>query len=168
MTRYLKAAIVGAIAATGLAAAGLAAPALAANIVETAQSARQFKTLIAAAQAAGLAETLATTAPLTVFAPSDAAFRKLPKGTVETLLRPENREQLRAILAYHVVPARIAAKDVPHRPTQVATLNPSNKVRAVRRNGLVHVDKARVVRADIKADNGIIHVIDRVLIPGQR
>ncbi len=143
-------------------------PAQAANIVETAAGAGQFKTLLAAAQAAGLADDLATGQPLTVFAPSDAAFRKLPKGTVESLLKPENRDQLRAILTYHVLPARVAAKDVPHRPTEVATLNRGSAVRVLRRKGVVHVDKARVVRADIRADNGIIHVIDRVLIPGAR
>jgi len=164
MIQSLRSAVAAAILAAGFA----AAPAMAANIVETAQGAGQFTTLLAAAKAAGLADALATSDPLTVFAPSDAAFRKLPAGTVETLLRPENREQLRAILAYHVVPARIAAKDVPHQPTQVATLNPDNKVRAVRRNGRVHIDKARVVKADIRADNGIIHVIDRVLMPSRR
>ena len=140
----------------------------AANIVETAAAAGHLKTLLAAAKAAGLAEDLANGTSFTVFAPSDAAFRKLPKGTAQALLRPENRDQLRAILTYHVVPARVAAKDVLHRPTEVATLNPNRKVRVLRRKGLVHIDKARVVKADIRADNGIIHVIDRVLIPGTR
>jgi uncharacterized surface protein with fasciclin (FAS1) repeats len=149
--------------------AGFAASsAQAANIVQTAQGAGTFNTLLAAAQAAGLAPSLARNAPLTVFAPTDAAFRKLPAGTVENLLKPENRAQLRAILAYHVIPARIAARDVPHRPTLVNTLNGRNQVRAVRRGQEVRVDGVRVVRADIKADNGVIHVIDRVLIPGQR
>jgi uncharacterized surface protein with fasciclin (FAS1) repeats len=148
--------------------ASLTLSAQAANIVQTAQGAGTFNTLLAAAKAAGLADSLATGGPLTVFAPTDAAFRKLPKGTVENLLKPENRDQLRAILAYHVVPSRIAAKDVPHRPTLVGTLNSSNQVRAVRRGGDVRVDGVRVVKADIGADNGVIHVIDRVLIPGQR
>ena len=140
--------------------------ATAANIVETAAGAGQFKTLLAAAKAAGLADDLATGEPLTVFAPTDAAFKKLPKGTVETLLKPENRRLLRSILRYHVVPARVAARDVPHVPTEVKTLNPNDTATVVRRHGKVHVDKARVVKADIKADNGIIHVIDRVLMPG--
>jgi uncharacterized surface protein with fasciclin (FAS1) repeats len=148
--------------------ASLVVPVQAANIVQTAQGAGTFKTLLAAAQAAGLADSLASGGPLTVFAPTDAAFRKLPKGTVENLLKPENRSQLRAILAYHVVPSRIAAKDVPHRPTLVSTLNSSNQVQARRRGSEVRVDGVRVVQADIAADNGVIHVIDRVLIPGRR
>jgi uncharacterized surface protein with fasciclin (FAS1) repeats len=148
--------------------ASLMASAQAANIVQTAQGAGTFKTLLAAAQAAGLADSLAGSGPLTVFAPTDAAFRKLPKGTVENLLKPENRDQLRAILAYHVVPSRIAAKDVPHKPTLVGTLNISNKVQARRSGNEVRIDGVRVVKADIGADNGVIHVIDRVLIPGQR
>jgi uncharacterized surface protein with fasciclin (FAS1) repeats len=145
-----------------------ASGAQAANIVQTAQGAGTFNTLIAAAKAAGLADSLASNGPLTVFAPTDAAFRKLPKGTVENLLKPENKAQLAAILAYHVVPSRIAAKDVPHTPTLVGTLNKSNQVRAVRSKGTVRVDGVRVVQADIAADNGVIHVINRVLIPGQR
>jgi uncharacterized surface protein with fasciclin (FAS1) repeats len=140
-------------------------PARADNVVEVAANAGTFKTLIAAAKAAGLADALATTSPITVFAPTDAAFRKLPKGTVEKLLKPENRDQLRAILSYHVLPARVLAKDVPHKATRVATLNPDAKVRVVRSGKRVHVDKARVVKADIRADNGVIHVIDQVLIP---
>jgi uncharacterized surface protein with fasciclin (FAS1) repeats len=157
------------IAAAFLAAAG-SAPALAQSrtIVETAASAGQFTTLIAAAQAAGLVPALSGPGPLTVFAPTDRAFRRLPAGTVETLLKPENKAKLQAILSYHVVAARIEASDVPHRATLVPTLNGSNSVRAVRRNGIVHVDGARVTRADIAASNGVIHVIDRVLIPGQR
>jgi uncharacterized surface protein with fasciclin (FAS1) repeats len=138
------------------------------NIVETAAAAGQFKTLIAAAQAAQLVPALTAAGPITVFAPTDRAFRRLPPGTVESLLRPENKAQLQAILSYHVVASRIEAKDVPHRPTLVPTLNGGNSVRAVRRNGIVHIDGARVTRANIGASNGIIHVIDRVLIPGQR
>lgn len=145
-----------------------AGPASAQNAVEVAAKAGTFKTLLAAAKAAGLDDDLATTSPITIFAPSDAAFAKLPKGTVAKLLKPENREQLRAILAYHVVPARVLARDVPHKPTLVATLNPDDKVRAVRAGSRVHIDGARVVKADIRADNGVIHVINRVLIPGKR
>jgi uncharacterized surface protein with fasciclin (FAS1) repeats len=147
-----------------------AAPAMAQsrNIVETAAGAGQFNTLLAAAKAAGLVPALSAPGPLTVFAPTDRAFRRLPAGTVESLLKPENRAQLQAILTYHVVGSRIRAKDVPHRPTLVQTLNSGNSLRAVRRNGVVHIDGARVTRADIGASNGVIHVIDRVLIPGQR
>lgn len=138
----------------------------AANIVETAAAAGQFKTLLAAAKAAGLADDLAAGKPLTVFAPTDAAFAKLPKGTVENLLKPENRRTLRSILRYHVVPSRVAARDVPRVRTEVKTLNRNDTLTVVSRNGTVHVDKARVVKADIEADNGVIHVIDRVLMPG--
>jgi uncharacterized surface protein with fasciclin (FAS1) repeats len=148
--------------------AGINTPVLAANIVETAQGAGTFKTLLAAATAAGLAGSLAGSGPLTVFAPTDAAFAKLPKGTVENLLKPENRDQLRAILAYHVIPSRIAANDVPHKATLVGTLNTSNKVQAIRQGKVVRIDGVRVVKADINTDNGVIHVINRVLIPGQR
>jgi uncharacterized surface protein with fasciclin (FAS1) repeats len=147
---------------------GLSAGAEAANVVQTAAGAGQFRTLLAAAQAAGLADTLATTRNITVFAPSDAAFRRLPAGTVENLLKPQNRAQLRAVLSYHVLPTEVAARQVPHRPTNVATLNTGDSVRVLRRNGHVTVDNARVVRADVKASNGTIHVIDRVLIPNGR
>ena len=146
----------------------LSSTANAANIVQTAQGAGTFNTLLAAAKAAGLADSLATGGPLTVFAPTDAAFRKLPKGTVENLLKPENRDKLRAILSYHVIPSKIAAKDVPLKSTLVGTLNTGNQVQAIRKGNTVRVDGVRVVKADIAADNGVIHVIDRVLIPGQR
>jgi uncharacterized surface protein with fasciclin (FAS1) repeats len=144
-----------------------ASPASAKNVVEVAASAKTFNTLIAAAKAAGLADDLATASPITVFAPTDAAFARLPKGTVDSLLKPENRDKLRAILTYHVLPAKVLAKDVPHRPAFVKTLNPSDTVRVVRRGGEVHVDRARVVKANIQADNGVIHVINRVLMPGK-
>jgi uncharacterized surface protein with fasciclin (FAS1) repeats len=165
--RTFLAAAIAAVATISAAATG---PALAqtANIVQTAASAGQFQTLLAAARAAGLVEALSAPAALTVFAPTDAAFRRLPPGTVESLLRPENREQLRAILTYHVLPVRVAAANVPHRPTLVGTLNSANRVRVVRRKGVVHVDRARVIRADIGASNGVIHVINRVLMPGHR
>jgi uncharacterized surface protein with fasciclin (FAS1) repeats len=151
--------------ATMLLHAAILTPVQAANIVDTAASAGQFKTLLAAAKAAGLADALSSRQGITVFAPSDAAFAKLPKGTVESLLRPENKAKLQSILLYHVLPSEIPAADVPTRRTKVATLNAGREV-AVRRQGQrVHVDKARVVKADIQADNGTIHVIDRVLIP---
>jgi uncharacterized surface protein with fasciclin (FAS1) repeats len=140
----------------------------AANVVQTAQSTGQFQTLLAAAQAAGLAEALANTRNITVFAPTDAAFRRLPKGTVENLLKPENSAQLRTILSYHVLPTEVAARQVPHRPTNVQTLNSSDPLRVVRRGNRVQVDNVHVVQADVKASNGTIHVINRVLIPNGR
>ncbi len=157
-------------AAAAFAGLMLSVSAHAANIVETAQSAGQFKTLLAAAQAAGLADDLSGPGPFTVFAPSDAAFAKLGKKTIANLLKPENRAQLQAILKYHVLSGEVQAADVPRRATVVATLlgEGRNGVR-VRRNGHgVRVDSARVVKADIATDNGVIHVIDRVLIPGNR
>jgi uncharacterized surface protein with fasciclin (FAS1) repeats len=137
----------------------------AANIVETAQSTGQFNTLLAAAKAAGLADALATKQGITVFAPTDAAFAKLPKGTVESLLKPENKDKLQAILLYHVVPQEVAAKDVPTKSTKVATLDGSETLTVRRHGERVRVNKAKVVKADVKADNGIIHVVDRVLLP---
>jgi uncharacterized surface protein with fasciclin (FAS1) repeats len=142
----------------------------AANIVETADSAGQFKTLLAAAKAAGLADDLSGPGPFTVFAPTDAAFAKLGKKTIADLLKPENREQLATILKYHVIAGEVKAADVPRKATVVATLagEGANGVR-VRRNGNgVRVDSARVIKADIQTDNGVIHVINRVLIPGKR
>lgn len=136
-----------------------------ANVVETAQAAGQFGTLLAAAKAAGLAQALATTNDITVFAPTDAAFEKLPAGTVETLLEPANRDQLAAILRYHVVPSRVPAADVPTDPTEVGTLNENANLTVVRDGESVTVGNARVVQADVMASNGVIHVIDTVLIP---
>jgi uncharacterized surface protein with fasciclin (FAS1) repeats len=141
-----------------------ATAALAGNVVQEASKAGQFKTLIAAAKAAGLAGTLANTNGITVFAPTDAAFARLPVGTVESLLKPKNRGKLRAILAYHVIGKRVAAKDVPRTRTHVATLN--GKSVSVRRSAFgVRVNGARVIAADVNASNGVIHVIDRVLLP---
>lgn len=133
------------------------------DIVSTAQSAGQFQTLLAAAQAAGLADALKGEGPLTVFAPTDEAFAKLPAGTVENLLKPENREKLVAILSYHVVPAKATAKDVAGM-SEVATL--SGKTLSISTHeGKVKVGQAQVVQADVMASNGVIHVIDTVLIP---
>jgi uncharacterized surface protein with fasciclin (FAS1) repeats len=154
-------------AATILAGLAFSAPAFAANIVETASSAGTFKTLIAAAKAAGLADLLATKGHLTVFAPTDAAFAALPAGTVESLLRPENKDKLVAILSYHVVGRAIPAAQIPTERAHVRTLKAAGdrSVAVRRQGGGVTVDNARVIKADIKADNGIIHVIDKVLIP---
>jgi uncharacterized surface protein with fasciclin (FAS1) repeats len=146
-----------------------AAPANAANIVETAQDAGQFETLIAAAKAAGLAGALAEGENLTVFAPTDAAFEKLPEGTVEDLLKPENKDKLAAILSYHVLPRELASNMLPGRRIHVSTIKEGgDDMLAVEKDAhtqAVTVDGANVVKADIEADNGLIHVIDKVLIP---
>lgn len=139
----------------------------AANIVQTAASTGNFNTLLAAAKAAGLVGALSSGGPITVFAPTDAAFARLPPGTVKELLKPKNRHKLAAILKYHVVPGRVLAKNIPHTPLHVRTLKRGGDttIRVVRSNGRVHVDNARVITADIRASNGIIHVVNRVLIP---
>lgn len=151
---------------SGIVALGLSVSAAnAANVVETAASTGQFETLLAAATAAGLAETLGTTKNITVFAPTDDAFKKLPAGTVETLLKPENKDQLVAILTYHVLPREVRSTDLPAGSIKAKTLNTSGLVEIVNSGG-VKVDNANVVQADIETDNGVIHVIDAVLIPG--
>lgn len=139
----------------------------AADIVDTAASARQFSTLIAAAKAADLADTLATSKGITVFAPTDAAFAKLPKATVASLLKPENREQLREILLYHVLDGVTPAAKVPTKATAIATLE-GRAVRVRRHGKSVRVNNARVVAADVAADNGVIHAIDTVLTPSRK
>ena len=143
------------------------ASASAANIVETAQGAGTFNTLLAAATAAGLADALATGKNLTVFAPTDEAFAKLPAGTVENLLKPENKDQLVAVLSYHVLPRKLASNQMLAGPFHVRTLKGSgDRVLAITKGaGGVTVDNATVVKADIMADNGIIHVIDTVMLP---
>jgi uncharacterized surface protein with fasciclin (FAS1) repeats len=133
------------------------------NIVEVAQENGNFNTLIAAAKAAGLAGALTAPGKKTVFAPTDAAFAKLPKGTVESLLKPENKAKLKAILAYHVVGKQILAKDIPAGATHVKTLNGAS-VNVVKKGGVM-VNAATVTTADVKASNGVIHVIDKVLLP---
>ena len=155
------------ILAAALLLATTAGTASAANIVETAASTGKFNTLLAAAKAAGLVKALSSGGPITVFAPTDAAFAKLPAGTVESLLKPQNKHKLAAILKYHVVPGAIYAKDVPTKPTHVKTLKRGGDttIRVVRSGKAVHVDKARVTAANIKADNGVIHIINRVLLP---
>jgi len=137
------------------------------NIVEVAKGAGSFNTLIAAAQAAGLADTLAQGENLTVFAPTDEAFAKLPAGTVENLLKPENRDQLTAILSYHVVPRKLTSDMLPGRSIHVKTLkSQGDKTLSISKSAAgVMVDNASVVSADIMADNGIIHVIDTVVLP---
>lgn len=147
---------------------GMAATAAhAANIVQTAAAAGQFNTLIAAAKAAGLVPALTGHTKLTVFAPTDAAFAALPKGTVENLLKPENKDKLVALLKYHVVAGEVYAKDIPFGFSVVPTLKDSGDktITTSKFGSNVHVDFARVVKADIQTSNGVIHVIDRVLMP---
>lgn len=139
---------------------GMAKP----NVVEAAQQAGQFETLLAAAEAAGLAEALATTENITVFAPTDEAFAKLPEGTVENLLKPENQDQLAAILQYHVVPSVIMSGDIPAGETEVETLG-GETLTVTSEGGSVMVGDATVTAVDVEASNGVIHVIDTVLIP---
>ncbi len=137
-----------------------------ADIVETARQAGSFNTLLAAAKAAGLADALAGEGPLTVFAPTDDAFAKLPAGTVESLLKPENKAKLAAILKYHVVPGALNASRVT-RMTSAPTLN-GQRISINASANAVSIDGARVVKADIACSNGVIHVIDSVILPEQR
>jgi uncharacterized surface protein with fasciclin (FAS1) repeats len=133
-----------------------------ANIVETAVAAGSFNTLVAAVQAAGLAETLSGEGPFTVFAPTDEAFAALPKGTVESLLLPENKDKLVAILTYHVVPAKVKAKDV--KAGEAPTVNGQTATIEVTNSG-VTIEGANVIKTDVIASNGVIHVIDKVILP---
>ena len=133
------------------------------DIVDTAVSAGSFETLVAAVKAAGLVETLKGDGPFTVFAPTDAAFAKLPAGTIESLLKPENRDQLVAILTYHVVPGRIMSNDIVGKTTSVQTVQ-GQSVMVDAANG-VKVDAANVVTADVETSNGVIHIIDNVILP---
>ena len=133
------------------------------DIVDTAVSAGMFNTLVAAVQAAGLVETLKGEGPFTVFAPNDEAFAKLPEGTVEELLKPENREQLVAVLTYHVVPGKVMSADIAGVSTKVASVQGSSL--SIDATDGVKVDNATVIAADIETDNGVIHVIDSVVLP---
>ncbi len=133
------------------------------DIVDTAVEAGQFTTLATALTEAGLVETLKGEGPFTVFAPTDAAFEKLPDGTVETLLMPENKDKLTAILTYHVVPGKVKAADVVNLES-AETVNGKSISIAVE-NGAVMINDATVTTADVKASNGVIHIIDSVLLP---
>lgn len=136
------------------------------DIVDTAVGAGSFNTLVAAVKAAGLVDTLKGEGPFTVFAPTDEAFAKLPKGTVESLLKPENKSKLVSILTYHVVPGKVKAKKAAKLDSAKTvngaeiTIKPSGKT--------LMINKSKVVKADIKTSNGIIHVIDAVLIPATK
>jgi uncharacterized surface protein with fasciclin (FAS1) repeats len=132
------------------------------DLVAVASGADNFKTLVAAVKAAGLVETLQGKGPFTVFAPTDAAFAKLPAGTVESLLKPENKEKLVAILTYHVLPGKVLAADV---KTSEAKTVQGQSVKLVVSDAGVTVDNANVVKTDVMADNGVIHVIDAVILP---
>jgi uncharacterized surface protein with fasciclin (FAS1) repeats len=139
-------------------------PSYAADIVDTAVKAGQFNTLAAALKAAGLIDTLKGKGPFTVFAPTDAAFAKLPAGTVENLLKPENKAKLVQILTYHVVPGKIMSTSLAGKKTDAKTVEGRN-ISIDATMGSVKVNSANVVSADIPADNGVIHVIDAVVIP---
>ncbi len=132
------------------------------TIVDVASASPSFKTLVAAVKAAGLVDTLSGPGPFTVFAPTDAAFAKLPKGTLKKLLKPENKETLVKILTYHVVSGAVDSKSI--KSGEVATVEGA-KVKVTVKKGRVKVDNARVIKADIKTSNGYIHAIDTVLIP---
>jgi uncharacterized surface protein with fasciclin (FAS1) repeats len=132
------------------------------TIVTIAESNASFTTLVQALKAAGLTETLSGKAPFTVFAPTNEAFAALPKGTLEKLLKPENRKTLQKILTYHVVSGNVLSKDL--RSSQVATVQGSPVAVRVQKHK-IKVNNSNVVRADIKGSNGVIHVIDQVLLP---
>jgi uncharacterized surface protein with fasciclin (FAS1) repeats len=152
-----------ALVALMLAAAPIFAAGQEKDIVDTAVAAGSFKTLVTAVKAAGLVETLKGSGPFTVFAPTDEAFAKLPAGTLETLLKPENKEKLKGILTYHVVAGKVMAKDVVTLK-EAKTVNGQMLTIAVK-DGKVMVDSANVVKTDVAASNGVIHVIDAVLLP---
>ena len=158
-------------AASAIAVMGMTTPAsaqmpgraLTPDIVEVAASAGTFNTLVAAVQAAGLVETLKGDGPFTVFAPTDAAFAKLPAGTVDSLLRPENKDQLIAILTYHVVSGKVMASEVVGLES-AQTVQGQELVVSIQ-DGTPMVNNAKITQTDIAARNGVIHVIDTVLMP---
>lgn len=141
------------------------APMAAKDIVDTAVGAGQFSTLVAAVQAAGLESTLRGAGPFTVFAPTDAAFAALPEGTLEDLLKPENKEKLIAILTYHVLPAEVMSSAVTGQTLEPATVQGATVKVDGSTAGKVMVNDATVVSADVDASNGVIHVIDKVIMP---
>ncbi len=161
--------------AAALAFAGLAPTAFAADakmeksgdmkkmdIVDTAAANKDFSTLVAAVKAAGLVDTLKGDGPFTVFAPTNEAFAALPEGTVEMLLKPENKEKLVSILTYHVVAGKVMAADV--KPMNAKTVQGS-EAKVTVKDGTVMIDDAKVIKTDIVASNGVIHVIDKVIMP---
>ncbi len=159
--KYSRRFIIGLVAVVPLALTSMTVKAK--DIVDTAVSAGQFETLVAAVKAAGLVDTLKSEGPFTVFAPTDAAFAALPEGTVENLLKPENKEQLIAVLTYHVIPGKVMSGDIAGKTAAVETVQGS-KLSIDATNG-VKVDNATVTAADIETSNGVIHVIDTVVLP---
>jgi uncharacterized surface protein with fasciclin (FAS1) repeats len=156
------------IAAACAAVVGLAVPARAGeklDIVDTAVKAGSFKTLVAAVKAADLVETLKGEGPFTIFAPTDEAFAKLPKGTLKALLKPENKEKLVGILTYHAVSGKVMAADAAKLPNgaRVKTVN-GQEIKVTNKGG-IKINKSKVIKADIACTNGVIHVIDTVLLP---
>ena len=137
---------------------------MAADIVDTAVGAGQFNTLATALEAAGLVDTLKGPGPFTVFAPTDEAFKNLPAGTLEDLLKPENKQKLVEVLTYHVVPGKIMSSDISGNKMDVKTVEGSTLAVDASGSGVM-VDKAKVVSADVAADNGVIHIIDAVVLP---
>jgi uncharacterized surface protein with fasciclin (FAS1) repeats len=135
------------------------------NIVDTAAGADNFKTLVAAVKAAGLVDTLKGEGPFTVLAPTDEAFAKLPEGTRESLLKPENKDKLVAILKYHVIPAKAMAADVVQLDGKDVKTAEGGSARVSVKDGAVMIGGAKVIKTDIECTNGVIHVIDTVLLP---
>ena len=135
------------------------------TVVQNATNTASFTTLVAAVQSAGLAEKLSGPGPFTVFAPTNEAFSKLPPGTLEELLKPENKAKLVSVLTYHVVPGNVKAKDVVK--LKEATTVAGSNVAIVVKNGVIMIDGAKVVQTDITSSNGVIHVIDAVILPKQ-
>ena len=138
------------------------------DIVDTAVSAGTFQTLVTAVKAAGLVDTLKGDGPFTVLAPNDDAFKKLPAGTVESLLKPENKEKLAAILKYHVIPSKAMAADVVKLDGKKVKTVEGSEVSIKVKDGSVYVDKAKVIKTDIVTKNGVIHVIDTVILPPEK
>jgi uncharacterized surface protein with fasciclin (FAS1) repeats len=166
--RYLVAALaalsVGIPSAAVMAGAKKATAAAKSDIVDTALSNGQFNTLVAALQAAGLTETLKGAGPFTVFAPTDEAFKKLPAGTLDALLKPENKQQLVEVLTYHVVAGKVMSRDVKGKTATPTTVEGDALAIDGTKKGVM-VDNAAVTTADVRASNGVIHVIDTVLLP---
>ena len=150
-----------------LAFVALSTPAFAAekDVVDTAVAAGSFKTLVAAVKAAGLVDTLKGEGPFTVLAPTDEAFAKLPEGTVESLLKPENKEKLIAILTYHVIPGKAVAADVVKLDGQAVKSVQGSDIQVKVDGATVKVNDAKVIKTDIDCTNGVIHVIDTVILP---
>lgn len=164
----LKTHVIGSMAAVALVLAVVTARPVSAqskDIVDTAVGAGSFKTLAAALTAADLVTTLKGAGPFTVFAPTDEAFANLPAGTVETLLKPENKAKLRRILTYHVVAGTVMAADVVKMASAKAV---SGDMLTIKTTGGVTINGSKVVKADIKTSNGVIHVIDTVLLPSEK